>query len=631
MINYADLNEAQFEAVFAKGIPLKVTAGPGSGKTRVITTRIAHLIAHGTEPYNVLAVTFTNRAAAEMRSRLRRLIDPEAAAQVWIGTFHGLCSQMLRRDGKIVGVPRQFAILSGDEQMQVVKRILRDQSIHDISARQALTIISKLKAAQATGDHREPSEEIARVLNAYQTELSESQALDFDDLLIKGLELLTTDAPTPYQSQFEHVLVDEFQDTSRLQYLIAKAWSRHHRSLTIVGDPDQSIYSWRSADPQNFAWFDNDHPDAEEIPLLDNYRSTPQVVQVANQVIEPHPNRNGRRIASLRQTGSLPTSYQGYSESDEAIWIVNTIAQYLRDGVKPSEIAVMYRTNAQSRSIEEACIQATIPYRLIGAARFYDRREVRDIVAYLRVISNPNDSISLRRIINVPARGIGAVSIKQLEQQAHELNGSLWDAVNNPPAMSSRATATVETLKATIEALREEAATLTTQEIVEAIIERTEYRAWIERQSANEFEAEARIENLEELENIAAGYRHREDDDRTPLTRLLEDIALYASSEQPSQTDAEAVTLTTLHQAKGLEYPIVYIAGVEEGLIPHSQSTHDQGGLEEERRLLYVGVTRAMDVLHLTYSSRRTVQGMSRPCSPSRFLKELPEQLVQAV
>ena len=629
MIDLSSLNPAQYDAVNADAIPIMVTAGPGSGKTRVITTRIAYFIDQGCEPFRILAVTFTNRAAAEMRSRLRRMIMPEQAAQIWIGTFHGLCAQMLRRQGRIVGVPRQFSILATDEQLQVTNRILKEVGPGDVSARQALNIISNLKCARAVGEQRQPADWVETMLETYQRQLVESQALDFDDLLIKGLELLTSDADNPFQHQFEHVLVDEFQDTSRLQYLLAQAWSREHRSLTVVGDPDQSIYSWRSADPRNLGWFIEDYPEAEQIPLNNNYRSTPEVVAIANKVIEPHPDRNGRTIAALRASGDRPTTYQGYSESDEATWIIDSAIRYLADGVSPSEIAILYRTNAQSRSIEEACIQRKLPYRLIGAARFYDRREIRDLVAYLRTLYNPNDSISMRRVVNVPARGIGAASIKQLEQRAHELNASLWAAIAQPPNIASRAAMRLNAFHGMLNRLIEDARLLPPHRLIRKIIDETNYREWITRQSTNEFEAEARIENLEELENIAAAYQYDQPIDA--LTKLLEDIALYASSEQPSRSDTGSVTLTTLHQAKGLEYPIVFIAGVEEGLIPHARSQHDPMSLNEERRLFYVGVTRAMDILHITHSSRRAVQGVSRSCSPSRFLDDIPEHVLQPV
>ena len=629
MISLTHLNEAQHGAVSADAIPIMITAGPGSGKTRVITTRIARMIDEGTEPHRILAVTFTNRAAAEMRTRLRQMVHPDLAQDIWIGTFHGLCALMLRSSGRIVGVRRQFSIVATDEQLQVVGRILKELSIHDTSPRQALTMISKIKCHAATGDTMNPVSWVVEMVAAYQRQLAESHSLDFDDLLIKGLALLQTDATNPFQTQFEHVFVDEFQDTSRLQYLLSREWCREHRSLTVVGDPDQSIYSWRSADARNLGWFHKDFPEAEQFELTDNYRSTPEIADVANAVILPHPDRPERRITPLRSSGNHPTTYQGYSESDEASWIIQHISEYLAEGVPADEIAILYRTNAQSRSVEEACIQRKLPYRVIGAARFYDRREIRDLVAYLRVIYNPRDSISLRRIINVPGRGVGASTIKQLSQRAHEINGSLYDALGNPPNLGNRTAMRINSFRHLLDRMIRDAKTMPPHKIIRQIIDETNYEEWITRQSANEFEAAARIENLEELENIAGAYQYTEPTEA--ISRLLEDIALYASSEQPSRSDQGSITLTTLHQAKGLEYRVVFIAGVEEGLIPHANSQHDPHSLNEERRLLYVGVTRAMDALHLTYASRRARHGVSRSCSPSRFLDDLSEHVLQPV
>ncbi len=650
-IQLEQLNDAQREAVTHPDGPLLIVAGPGSGKTRVVTHRIAWLIEQGVAPWRILAVTFTNRAAREMRGRLEALIGEEQSEQVWLGTFHRICVRMLRSRGDAIAVPRQFQIFDDDDQMQIVRAALKELQLDpkQYAPRAMLSRISRSKSegtsledfAAATGNYFD--EVAARVWERYAAALREAQALDFDDLLLRTLQLFElAEARQYYQDRFEHVLVDEFQDTSTVQYQLARAWSGGTQNLTVVGDPDQSIYSWRSADIRNLRYFINDHAAAAEVQLNNNYRSTQQILDVANAVIARGRDRIERQLITENHDGPLPRVHEAYSEQDEAEYIAAAIEGGIREGaMRPGDAAVLYRTNAQSRPIEEAFVQHGLPYRLVGATRFYDRREVRDLLAYLRLVRNPADSVAFNRVVNVPTRGVGAKTVlnltdwaamhgRTLMQAAEAASGRDADALNGqvaPPAASRKAASTLHAFVGLIEEARAQAAREPLGAALRTILLKTRYRDYLERQADNETDAESRWENVQELITVTENYA--EIAPGAALDAFLEDVALVADVDDLPEGPPDAVTLITLHQSKGLEFPVVFMAGLEENLLPHQLSMDDPAQLEEERRLCYVGMTRAERELHLLYAFRRAYQGRSGHNSPSRFLLDLPAELVQ--
>ncbi len=645
------LNEAQRAAVTHPHGPLLVIAGPGSGKTRVITHRIAWLIEQGIPPWRILAVTFTNRAAREMRSRLEALIGAEDSDKVWLGTFHRICVRMLRSHGQEIGVPRNFVIFDSDDQMQVVRGALKELQV-DPKQYAPRALLSRISRAKSEGDSLDDFasstgsyfDEIAvRVWERYAAAFKQASALDFDDLLLKTLEMFELDHVRGiYEERFDHVLVDEFQDTSTIQYQLARAWSAGSGNLTVVGDPDQSIYSWRSADIRNLKYFANDHHDAAEVQLNNNYRSTQQILDAANAVIDRAADRIKRRLVTDNRDGPLPRLHEAYSESDEAEYISSHIEQGLRDGsLRYGEAAVLYRTNAQSRAIEESLVQHGIPYRLVGATRFYDRREVRDLLAYLRLVRNPADAVAFARVANVPTRGVGAKTIETLTewaatharspfQAAAAAAGLDNDALGGyltPPAISKRAAGSLREFVSLIEDAQLQAAKEPLSDALRAILVKTRYREWLVRQADSETEAESRWENVQELITVTENYS--EIAPGAALDAFLEDVALVADVDDLPDGPPDAVTLITLHQAKGLEFPVVFMVGMEEYLLPHQLSMDDPAQLQEERRLCYVGMTRAMRELHLLHAFRRAFQGRTGHNPPSRFLADIPDDLLQ--
>ena len=645
------LNDAQRDAVTYPHGPLLVIAGPGSGKTRVITHRIAWLIEQGTPPWRILAVTFTNRASREMRSRLESLIGEAESNQVWLGTFHRICVRMLRSQGQEIGVPRNFVIFDSDDQMQVVRSALKDLQIDpkQYAPRALLSRISKAKSqgdaltdfSSSTGSYFD--EIAARVWERYEASLRDAAALDFDDLLLKTLEMFEQDhIRRTYEERFDHVLVDEFQDTSTVQYQLARAWSAGSGNLTVVGDPDQSIYSWRSADIRNLNYFLRDHQDATEVQLNNNYRSSQQILDAANAVIDRAADRIKRRLVTDNRDGALPSLHEAYSESDEAEYISSHIESGLRDGgLRPGDAAVLYRTNAQSRAIEESLVQHGIPYRLVGATRFYDRREVRDLLAYLRLVRNPADVVAFARVVNVPTRGVGAKTIEtltdwasaharspyQAAQAAAGLDSDALGGYLTPPEISRRAAGSLREFVSLIEDARLQASKEPLSDALRAMLVKTRNREWLVRQSDSETEAESRWENVQELITVTENYS--EIAPGAALDAFLEDVALVADVDDLPDGPPDAVTLITLHQAKGLEFPVVFMVGMEEYLLPHQLSMDDPVQLQEERRLCYVGMTRAMRELHLLHAFRRSYQGRSGHNPPSRFLADIPEDLLQ--
>ena len=645
------LNDAQRAAVTHPHGALLVIAGPGSGKTRVITHRIAWLIEQGTPPWRILAVTFTNRAAREMRSRLEALIGVEDSDKVWLGTFHRICVRMLRSHGPEVGVPRNFVIFDSDDQMQVMRSAIKDMQL-DPKQYSPRGLLSRISRAKSEGDSLDDfaastnsyfDEVAARVWERYAAELKQAAALDFDDLLLKTLDMFDHEQVRQiYEGRFDHVLVDEFQDTSTIQYQLARAWSAASGNLTVVGDPDQSIYSWRSADIRNLNYFVRDHAGAAEVQLNNNYRSTQQILDTANAVIDRATNRIKRQLVTDNSDGSLPRLHEAYSEQDEAEYVAGYVEGGLRGGsLRAGDAAVLYRTNAQSRAIEESLVQHGIPYRLVGATRFYDRREVRDLLAYLRLVRNPADGVAFSRVVNVPTRGVGAKTVQTLIDWANSHARSPFQAAAaaagldadalggylTPLAITNRAANSLRDFVNLIEDARIQAATQPLSDALRSILVKTRYREWLVRQSDSEPEAETRWENVQELVTVTENYS--EIAPGAALDAFLEDVALVADVDDLPEGPPDAVTLITLHQAKGLEFPVVFMVGMEEYLLPHQLSIDDPAQLQEERRLCYVGMTRAMRELHLLYAFRRAYQGRSGHNPPSRFLADIPEELLQ--
>ena len=644
-LDLSQLNPAQREAVTHGGGALLIVAGPGSGKTRVITQRIAWLVREqGIAPWRILAVTFTNKAAREMRERLGALLGDEAD-DLWLGTFHRICVRMLRANGERIGIAPSFAIFDDDDQMRLALRSIKELNLdpREFPSRRVLSAISQRKTeglsrAEAAGQVGTYFDEVVvRVWELYERELQGAQALDFDDLLNRALQLFELEEVSArYRRQFEHTLIDEFQDTSVVQYELARAWSAGSGNLTVVGDPDQTIYSWRAADVRNLRSFVEHHPQAAEVQLNQNYRSTQQILDVANAVIAPARERIQRTLRSERSDGAKPRLHEAYSESEEAEYIARTVAEGVHEGrIRHGDAAVLYRTNAQSRAIEEALITRGIPYRLIGATRFYDRREIRDLVAYLRLARNPHDRPAFERVVNTPRRGVGAKTLEGLTAWASMHGQSLMDAAAaagrvadlgiEPPRVSKGAAKGLARFAQTVARARATAAAQPLTDALRLILLETDYRDWLTAQA--EDDAEERWENVQELLTVAENYAAMAPG--AALDAFLEDVALVSDVDDLPDGPPDAVTLITLHQAKGLEFPLVFMAGVEENLLPHQFSIDDPASLEEERRLCYVGITRAARELHLLYAFRRAYQGRSGHNPPSRFLNDIDPDLLR--
>jgi len=630
------LNPQQQKAVTASDGPVLVLAGPGSGKTRVLTHRVAWLVLElDVAPWRIMAVTFTNKAAREMRERLGHLLGPSRARSLTLGTFHATCARILRREAEAAGIPRDYAIFDADDQLRLVKQAIRDLNLDDKRYRpQAVHgAISRAKnelippEAYSTGSYY--GEVVKRIYERYQTMLAANNGLDFDDLLMVTARTFdrTPDVLAKYQERYRYILVDEFQDTNQAQYVLLRQLSGRRHNLFCVADEDQSIYTWRGADYRNIRRLRDDHPDLVTILLEQNYRSTQTVLDAAHAVIRHNPDRTDKSLFTRRGRGPKITVHEAYDQDDEAQFVVDTIAQLALPpsqggqggvGVHPGDCAVMYRTNAQSRAFEDAFIRAGLPYRLVGATRFYARREVKDLIAFLRLIHNPADGVSMARVINIPPRGIGRKTVAVLEDAARERGVSVYEVLKQPPDLSSRAqrvlTAFLELLEGWM-AAREH---LTVAQLIDRVLEDTRYADYL--RDGTE-EGEDRWANVLELRNVAAEY------EVLTLTDFLADVALVSDVDNLSD-EVDAPTLLTLHSAKGLEFPVVFITGLEEGMLPHSRSFDDQEQMAEERRLMYVGLTRAKDRLFLTYAFIRTRYGDSEPSVPSRFLDDIPPELV---
>jgi DNA helicase-2/ATP-dependent DNA helicase PcrA len=649
----ADLSDRQREAVTHSDGPLLIVAGPGSGKTRVMAHRVAYLIGEkGIPPWKILAVTFTNKAARELRERCERLVGA-GSNELQVRTFHGFCSRVLRSDGEHVGLKPEFTIYDADDQARVARRILDDFDIDpkQFPPRALLSVISDAKnnmrspaqLERRTETYRD--EVVSRVYEAYEGALQRANAVDFDDLLLKTYQLLEgyPEMLEKYQERFEHLLVDEFQDTNALQFQVARLLALKSRNICVVGDPDQSIYSWRHADPTNLTDFQSTFKNAKIVTLDQSYRSTQIILEAADSVIGNNDGRMEKSLWTENSRGTRITVAEAYNEEEEARLVLEAVGDLkTKDGIGRNEIAVMYRVNAQSRAFEVACNREGVPYRLVGGVKFYDRKEVKDILSFLRLVSNPADDAALERIINVPARGISARSVAELRRVAISNNVPALDVIldiarvqmgdEDPPAyyveLATRALKSVTAFGDLITRFIEQSLALDTNELIDLMVERSGYGAMLREDKER---GEERMENLQELKASAEQFAGSEE--RGQLTDFLENVALVSDVDglqggDDSEIDEEAITLITLHQAKGLEYDAVFLVGLEEGMLPHSRSVDVPTQLEEERRLLYVGMTRARKRLYMFRAFQRRFRGQSGSQMASRFLLEIPDSLV---
>ncbi len=638
----AKMNDKQAQAVRTTEGPLLVMAGAGSGKTRVLTHRVAYLIEEkNVNPWNILAITFTNKAAREMRERIDKLID-EGAEEIWVSTFHALCVRILRRDGEKIGYSRNFTIASSSEQRTLMKHIMSDLNVDPkkYTARSILSAISNAKnelltpedyAASADGMFQEL---VAKAYAEYQSRLQNNQALDFDDLIMKTIDLFK-EAPAVleyYQRKFKYIHVDEYQDTNEAQYELVNMLAKKYRNICVVGDADQSIYGWRGANMENILNFENDYTDATVIKLEQNYRSTKTILQAANKVIENNVNRKAKTLWTENKQGEKIHYYRGNTDSEEAYFVVKKIKQYMQENQKNyRDFAILYRTNAQSRKIEETFVKANIPYKLVGAHKFYERKEILDVLAYLRLATNPDDSMSFERVVNSPKRGIGATSMQKLNDFANLHGLSLEKAAENVALTEIRGKASTELSKfaQTICKLHELEKTENVTELTKDILEITGYRAELEKTKS--LENQSRLENLDEFLTVTKQFDESwqpENEESDPFSDFLADLALV--SDQDDVDDTDEVTMMTLHAAKGLEFPIVFLMGMEEGIFPLSRALTDENELEEERRLAYVGITRAQDELYITNAFSRMLYGRRQSNCASRFITEIGDDLIKS-
>ena len=641
------LNTHQREAVSAPPGNMLVLAGAGSGKTRVLVHRIAWLMqAEGLSPYAVLAVTFTNKAAREMRTRLEALLGI-SLRHVWVGTFHSIAHRLLRTHWQDARLPQHFQIIDSDDQLRLIKRLLKDNKIDDerFPPRQVQSFISGCKEeglrphqVRINGDAY--VEQMVALYDVYQLTCERGGLVDFGELLLRSLELLR-DNPAllaHYQERFAHVLVDEFQDTNTLQYAWLKLLTGQRTPMTVVGDDDQSIYGWRGARVENIRRFEQEFTDTKTVRLEQNYRSTSAILDAANALIKQNSDRMGKELWTAGSRGEPISVYAGFNDMEEARFIVDTIKEKVDEGFKRQEVAILYRSNAQSRVIEETLIRQGMPYRIYGGQRFYERLEIKNALAYLRLLLNRDDDASLERVINVPARGIGTRTVEGLRDRARRTEVSLWQAIHDTltdGSLKGRAANAVGAFANLIEGLDNDTSGMALHEIIAHVNQRS---GLIDHHLSEKGEkGQARVENLEELINAARAFTQGETLDNVEagegmaaLEAFLAEAALNAGEHEADEFE-DSVQLMTLHSAKGLEFPIVFVAGVEEGLFPHRMSLEEPGRLEEERRLCYVGVTRAMQKLYLTHAEIRRMHGKETFQRPSRFLRELPESLLEEV
>ncbi|MFB5661200.1 DNA helicase PcrA [Alteribacillus sp. HJP-4] len=633
------MNPEQKEAVQLTEGPLLVMAGAGSGKTRVLTHRIAYLIREkAVPPYSILAITFTNKAAREMKGRVAKLVGP-VAEDIWMSTFHSMCVRILRRDIDRIGYNRNFSILDSTDQLSVIKQILKDQNIDSkkfeprsilgiISSNKNILLTPKKFAEKAYGPFEETA---ADVYKEYQRRLRTNHALDFDDLIMMTIRLFreVPEVLEFYQRKFQYIHVDEYQDTNKAQYTLVNLLAEKHRNICVVGDSDQSIYKWRGADIQNILSFEGDYEEAVTILLEQNYRSTKNILRAANEVIKNNGGRKPKNLWTDNEEGSNLYYYQAADERDEAFYIVEKIKEVVAAGNNDySDIAVLYRTNAQSRIIEEMFLKSNINYNMIGGTKFYDRKEIKDVLAYLRVIANPDDDISLGRIINVPKRGIGATTVDKIAAFATSQNISMFAALQEADqiGLNGRTAAKLQDFTAQLGHWIQMQDYLSVTELVEELLEKTGYRDALKADKS--LESQSRLENIDEFLSVTKDFEKKNDD--KSLIAFLTDLALVADINQSDEEDEDsAVIMMTLHSAKGLEFPIVFLVGMEEGIFPHSRSLFEAEEMEEERRLAYVGITRSEKELHLTHARMRQLYGRTQANPVSRFIEELPQELLE--
>ncbi|ADV95650.1 MULTISPECIES: DNA helicase PcrA [Bacillus] len=637
------LNPVQQEAVKTTDGPLLLMAGAGSGKTRVLTHRIAYLMAEKhVAPWNILAITFTNKAAREMKERVESILGP-GADDIWISTFHSMCVRILRRDIDRIGINRNFSILDTADQLSVIKGILKERNLDPkkFDPRSILGTISSAKNeltepeefSKAAGGYYD--QVVSDVYADYQKKLLKNQSLDFDDLIMTTIKLFdrVPEVLEFYQRKFQYIHVDEYQDTNRAQYMLVKQLAERFQNLCVVGDSDQSIYRWRGADITNILSFEKDYPNASVILLEQNYRSTKRILRAANEVIKNNSNRKPKNLWTENDEGIKISYYRGDNEFGEGQFVAGKIHQLHSTGKrKLSDIAILYRTNAQSRVIEETLLKAGLNYNIVGGTKFYDRKEIKDILAYLRLVSNPDDDISFTRIVNVPKRGVGATSLEKIASYA-AINGlSFFQAIQQVDfiGVSAKAANALDSFRQMIENLTNMQDYLSITELTEEILDKTEYREMLKAEKS--IEAQSRLENIDEFLSVTKNFEQKSED--KTLVAFLTDLALIADIDQLDQKEEEsggkdAITLMTLHAAKGLEFPVVFLMGLEEGVFPHSRSLMEEAEMEEERRLAYVGITRAEQELYLTNAKMRTLFGRTNMNPESRFIAEIPDDLLE--
>ncbi|HGA4198826.1 TPA: DNA helicase PcrA [Streptococcus agalactiae] len=638
------MNDKQAEAVQTTDGPLLIMAGAGSGKTRVLTHRIAYLIDEKyVNPWNILAITFTNKAAREMRERAIAL-NP-ATQDTLIATFHSMCVRILRREADYIGYNRNFTIVDPGEQRTLMKRIIKqlnldtkkwnERSILGTISNAKNDLLDEIAYEKQAGDMY--TQVIAKCYKAYQEELRRSEAMDFDDLIMMTLRLFdqNKDVLAYYQQRYQYIHVDEYQDTNHAQYQLVKLLASRFKNICVVGDADQSIYGWRGADMQNILDFEKDYPQAKVVLLEENYRSTKKILQAANNVINHNKNRRPKKLWTQNDEGEQIVYHRANNEQEEAVFVASTIDNIVREqGKNFKDFAVLYRTNAQSRTIEEALLKSNIPYTMVGGTKFYSRKEIRDVIAYLNILANTSDNISFERIVNEPKRGVGPGTLEKIRSFAYEQNMSLLDSSSNVmiSPLKGKAAQAVWDLANLILTLRSKLDSLTVTEITENLLDKTGYLEALQVQ--NTLESQARIENIEEFLSVTKNF-----DDNSEITvegetgldrlsRFLNDLALIADTDD-SATETAEVTLMTLHAAKGLEFPVVFLIGMEEGVFPLSRAIEDADELEEERRLAYVGITRAEQILFLTNANTRTLFGKTSYNRPTRFIREIDDELIQ--
>lgn len=633
------LNDRQCEAVKHTEGPLLITAGAGSGKTKVLTCRIAHLLELGVAPYRILAITFTNKAAKEMKERVTNLVGAQADS-IWLSTFHSFCAKLLRFevDG-FHGYTRNFTIYDSSDQLVLVKDCLKKLNLDDkqfmprsvlgtISSAKNVLMDAKAFAAQASDFYEQ---KVADVYALYQEKLRENNAVDFDDLLFLAVRLLQEkeDVREKYQSRFQYILVDEYQDTNHAQYALTKILAARWRNICVVGDADQSIYAWRGADIRNIIDFTRDYPDAASIKLEQNYRSTKTILHAANAVIDNNESRPKKTLWTENPAGNKIIHYQAQTEHDEADYIAGIIYNRHEISHEPyGDMAILFRTNAQSRVLEEKLMRYAIPYTMVGGTKFYDRKEIKDVLAYLRLLYNPEDSLSLTRIINVPKRNIGATTMEHVAAYAEEQGISLFEALSSTDEIpvTKRARTSLENFAAMIFDLLNDIEGKDVLSLIETVIKQTGYGDMLDKEAEHDPQGESRKENVGEFLSVAKDYMDSNPDGN--LQDFLENVALVSDVDDFESSDSK-VTLMTLHAAKGLEFPVVFLTGLDEGLFPHSRTLLDPAQVEEERRLAYVGITRAERQLYVTNAITRTMYGRISAYMPSRFLAEIPPQLME--